>query len=185
MGAHLAMAKQTNVSLKKEVLNTNGNTQIYIGACRYLNHGLNANLAMTTQTKNSLKRELFHTNGNPETMIHIRRLQILHREKMSVKCIPPSTPFMYRKSWICMCIPNVLIFYPKHTLWVLVLYEFKHLCITHGRVFVMDNSRPKSENECQLQSTVITRKTEQCPMPRVAANRTNRENDLLSQTKHI
>ena len=44
----------------------------------------------------------------------------LHQENMSVKCIPPQTPLLYRKTGVCRGIPIFLIFAPKHRLWVLV-----------------------------------------------------------------
>ena len=51
-----------------------------------------------------------------------RRLCILgqHQENISVKCIHPYTPLLYRKTGVCRGIPIFLIFDPKHRLWVLV-----------------------------------------------------------------
>ena len=43
----------------------------------------------------------------------------LHQENMSVKCVPPYTPLLYRKTGVCRGIPIFLIFAPKHRLWVL------------------------------------------------------------------
>ena len=43
-----------------------------------------------------------------------------HQKHMSVKCIPPQTPLLYRKSGVCRGIYFFLIFAPKHRLWVLV-----------------------------------------------------------------
>ena len=45
---------------------------------------------------------------------------MFHQENMSVKCIPPQTPLLYRKVGICRGLSIFLIFAPKHRLWVLV-----------------------------------------------------------------
>ena len=45
---------------------------------------------------------------------------LLHWENMSVKCIPPLTPLLYRKTGVCRGIPNFLIFDPKHIVLILV-----------------------------------------------------------------
>ena len=43
-----------------------------------------------------------------------------HQENISVKSIPPHTPFLYSKTGVCRGIPILLIFAPKYKLWVLV-----------------------------------------------------------------
>ena len=85
---------------------------------------------------------------------------------MSIYNMPPYTPLLYSKTGVWRDIPIFLIFAPKHRLWVLIrtevlmcthnlcfeknkknikkillniliFYNFKNLCILHGRVFVM------------------------------------------------
>ena len=43
-----------------------------------------------------------------------------YQENMSMKCIPPHSPFLYSKTGVCRGIPIVLIFDPKNRLSVLV-----------------------------------------------------------------
>ena len=45
---------------------------------------------------------------------------VSHQENMSVKCIPPQTPLLYRKTGVYVGITKFLIFAPKHRLWVLI-----------------------------------------------------------------
>ena len=75
---------------------------------------------------------------------------------MSVKCIPPQTSLLYRKTGVCRGIPNCLIFDPKHTLCVPTMYVlsenvkkifffFQRIfhffpLILHGQVFFMYRS---------------------------------------------
>ena len=47
-----------------------------------------------------------------------------HQENMSVKCIPPHTPLLFRKTGVYRGILIFLIFDPKHRLWVLVRTSF-------------------------------------------------------------
>ena len=42
----------------------------------------------------------------------------IHKENMSVKCIPPYTPLLYSKTGIFRGVPIFLSFAPKHRLWV-------------------------------------------------------------------
>ena len=49
-----------------------------------------------------------------------------HHDNMSVSCIPPYTPLLYRKTGICRGVPYFLIFFPKHRLWVFVI------TVSHG-----------------------------------------------------
>ena len=43
----------------------------------------------------------------------------VHQENMSVKCIPPYTSLLYRKTGVCRGIPIFLSFASKHRLWIL------------------------------------------------------------------
>ena len=36
---------------------------------------------------------------------------------MSVKCIPPKAPLLYRKTGVCRGIPNFLVYDSKHASW--------------------------------------------------------------------
>ena len=52
--------------------------------------------------------------------VSLKTQSVFHQENMSVKCIPPLTPLLYRKTGVCRGIAIFLIFAPKHRLWVLV-----------------------------------------------------------------
>ena len=44
----------------------------------------------------------------------------LHHDNMSMKCITPATPILYRKTGVCGGIPIFLTLAPNRRLWVLV-----------------------------------------------------------------
>ena len=45
---------------------------------------------------------------------------LVHQENISVKFIPSLNPTFYSKTGVCRGIPILLIFAPKHRLWVLI-----------------------------------------------------------------
>ena len=64
--------------------------------------------------------ELFHCMWRKERMLFCEINGCIHRENMSVKCIPLQTLRLYSKTGVCGGIPIFLIFAPKHRLWALV-----------------------------------------------------------------
>ena len=61
---------------------------------------------------------------------------------MSVKCIPPHTPFLYGKTGLCRGVPIFLNFAPKHRLWVLVTTASVLTC-THNLCFKQNKEKYK------------------------------------------
>ena len=64
---------------------------------------------------------------------------------MSVKCIPPYTPLLYRKTGICRVIPIFLIFAQKHRLWVLVRTASARRFLRVPTIYVLSKNKKNIE----------------------------------------